>query len=130
MNIDLIRESRIIDEREIFCRIQISYSELGKVLRIASGMTATAGVDGIIGINDNTLVCYELTLFHGKPEREVFRLPFDKIISFELKKGIFGLSHVLFVQTEKRRYKLVATLGKKAQMDLIYNTLTNEKNKK
>jgi len=130
MNIDLIREARVMDDREIFCRIQISYSELGKVLRIASGMTATAGVDGIIGINENTLVCYELTLFRGKPEREVFRLPFEKINSIELKKGIFGFSHILFVQTEKRRYKLVATLRKKALMELIYNTIMNERNKK
>ena len=127
MNIDLIKEARIMDEREIYCRIQISYSELGKMLRIASGMTATAGVDGVVGINENTLVCYELTMFGGKPAREVFRLPFESILSIELRKGLLGLSYILFVQNEKRRYKLVATLGKKQQLEKLYQTIKNEK---
>ena len=127
MNIDLFKEARIMDDRELYCRIQISYSELGKMLRIASGMTATAGVDGIVGINENTVVCYELTLFGGKPAREVFRVPFESILRIELRKGLLGLSHNLFVQTEKRRYKLVATLGKKQQLEALYQAIKNEK---
>lgn len=120
MNIDLLRDLRIIDSRDLYCRVQVSYSELGKVLRIASGMTATAGVDAILGINEEKLVCYELTLFKSNPSREVFRIPIKDIKSVELEKGFFGLSYVMFVSTEKRKYKLVATLSKKVQLDAVY----------
>jgi len=120
MNIDLLRDLRIIDGRDLYCRVQISYSELGKVLRIASGMTATAGVDAILGINEESLVCFELTIFKSKPSREVFRIPIIDIKSVNLEKGFFGLSYVMFVITEKRKYKLVSTLSKKNQLDAIY----------
>lgn len=123
MNIDLLREHQIIDERNLFCKIQISYSELGKMLRIASGMTATAGVDGVVGIYESALVCYELTLFSSKPSSLVFRIPFDKIQSIESKKGFLGLNYQLIVSDGNRRYKLVGTTGKKQMIQNIFNSI-------
>lgn len=125
MNIDLLKDRQIIDERNLFCRIQISYSELGKMLRIASGMTATAGVDGVVGIYDSTIVCYELALFSAKPTNEVFRIPFEKIQSIDYRKGLLGLNYQLIVSDGNRRYKLVGTMGKKLLLEEIFNTVKN-----
>ncbi len=120
MNIDLFKEDRIIDERNLFCKIQISYSELGKIVRIASGMTSTAGVDGIVGIYDDELVCYELALFSKKPTQKVFRISFIDIKTIEFKKGVLGLNYQLFVSDGNRRYKLVSTIGNRPNIEAIY----------
>lgn len=130
MNIDLLKEDRIIDEQNLFCKIQISYSELGKILRIASGMTSTAGVDGVVGIYDHELVCHELTLFTGKISHKVFRLPFEEIDTIEFKKGMLGLNYQLIVSDKKRKYKLVSTVGRKIMLEEIYQKIINEKNTK
>jgi len=122
VNIELLKEARICDVRELTCRVQISYSDIGKAIRIASGIPTSAGMDGILGIYEDSLVCYELSLFNTKPTKEVFRLPFKEIKNHELKKGFLGLSYVMQVETENRRYKLVATLSKKTQLEAIMAT--------
>lgn len=127
MNIDLLKEERIVDEHNLFCKIQISYSELGKILRIASGMTSTAGIDGVIGIYDHELVCHELTLFTGKISHKVFRLPFEEIDSIEFKKGMLGLNYQLIVSDKKRKYKIVSTIGRKNILEQIYQKVKNDK---
>jgi hypothetical protein len=120
MNTELLKELRIIDSRYFFCRVRKSYTELGKNLRIATGLNATSGVDSILGIFEDKLVCFEMALFNSNPSREVFRIPIKDIISVELEKGFFGWSYVMFVSTDKRKYKLVASLRKKVLLDAIY----------
>jgi hypothetical protein len=119
MNINRFKDARVCDHRELLCRVQISYTELGKVLRITSGMTATAGVDGMLGINEDRLVCFELTLFGGKPLNEVFRLPISEVKNIEIHQGFLGLSQIMMVETTKRRYKLVASPNKRPMLDAI-----------
>ncbi len=119
MNIELLKEARICDVRDLTCRVQISYSDIGKAMRIASGIPTSAGIDGILGVFEEQLVCFELSLFNTKPTKEVFRLNFNEIKNHELKKGFLGLSYLMIVDTESRRYKLIATLSKKTQLEAI-----------
>ncbi|MBU1144862.1 MAG: hypothetical protein KJ971_03265 [Firmicutes bacterium] len=120
---DLLKQEKIIDDRGLYSKIQIVYSEYAKVLKVASGMTTSAGQDGYIGVYENSLVCFEHSLIGGKPTKEVFRVPFENILEHELRKGFLGLSFVLLIKTNERKYKLVATLTRKQQIQAIEDAI-------
>jgi hypothetical protein len=117
--LELLKKDKIVDERGIYSRIQISYSDVGKVMRLAVGITTTAGTDGYLGVCGNELVCYEMTLFGAKPSNQVFRLTKEAILEMEMKKGPFGLSHLILVRTADKKYKLVGTLSRRVQLEAI-----------
>ena len=127
MNVDLLKEHRISDDRNLFCKIQISYSELGKISRITNGMTSTAGVEGVVGLYESEVVGYQVTLFSNKPSLKIFRIAFSSIESIEMKKGVFGLNYHLIIADEQRRYKLVTSRHNKFLLEKIYETIQKEK---
>lgn len=121
--LELLKQEKIVDERGIYSRIAISYSDIGKVISLAAGFSTGAGIDGYLGVCGNELVCTEMTLFGAKPSKLVFRLAKEAILEIEMKKGPLGLSHVILVRSAERRYKLVGTLSRGPQLEAIMKAI-------
>lgn len=121
--IERLKEAKIVDDRVLFAKIQVVFSEFGKVLRVASGMQTTAGTDAYLGIYEDELVCYEQSLFGGKPTKEIFRTKLSDISSVEFRKGFLGLSYVLKLRIGERPIKLISTLSRKLQVEAILDEI-------
>jgi len=120
--IGLLKEAKIIDNKELFAKVNIIYSEFGQALRIMSGST-NAGVEGYIGVNEGHLVLFENTLFGGKPKREVFYVPLDQVELVSLKNGLFNITKVLRIKIGAQHYKLTPPGKYKNQIEEIANLL-------
>ena len=101
----LLKESKIVDNSELFARVSIIYSEAYQAIAAMSGRTAQ-GQDGYCGVCDNNLVLFENTLFGGKPKTEVFRIPLTDIESHTLKNNLFGITKSLRVKVRGKKYKI------------------------
>ena len=104
--LELAKEVKLIDEKELFSKVVISYSEISKGLNVAFGNMQGAGTDGFVGIYKDQLVCFESNLLGTKPTKERFRMSFEFIKSHEIKKGFMGLNNQFVITTEKDRFKL------------------------
>lgn len=101
----LLKTAKIIDNSELFSRVQIIYSEVAQVLSALNGRAAQ-GVDGYVGVCENHLVLFENTLFGGKPKAEIFRVPLDQIDDHSIKNNLFGITKSLRVKIQGKKFKL------------------------
>ena len=100
------KELQLTDERELLCKVVISYSNLRKTVNAVFGRNQNAGTDGFLGIFKNQLVCFASNMFGTKPDKERFRISFELILSHEIKKGFLGLNNQYLVANATDRFKL------------------------
>jgi hypothetical protein len=114
--IELAKDLKLCDQRELVARVVISYSTTAKILNAAFTRNQRAGHDGFVGIHNEELVCFESNMFGTKPSREYFRIPFAEIKSHSMKKGFLGLSNIWLVQDDRKTHKFYVT---KKRLDII-----------
>ncbi len=124
--ISLAKELKITDDRELFAKVVVSYSEMSKALNIAFGQTTGAGSDGFIGVYKDQLVCYTANTLGTKPVKERARISFEFIESHEIKKGALGLNNQFLIKTSTHQLKLYFR-GKRKEMIEAINQAISKK---
>jgi hypothetical protein len=104
--INLAKELKLADQRELVAKVVISYSNLSKALNVAFSNTQGAGTDGFVGIYQDQLVCFDANLLGTKPHKERFRMSFEFIRAHTIKKGFLGLNNQFLIETDTDRFKL------------------------
>ena len=113
------KELQLTDERELLCKVVISYSNLRKTVNVVFGRNQNAGTDGFLGIFKNQLVCFASNMFGTKPDKERFRISFELILSHEIKKGFLGLNNQYLIATGTDRFKLYFRKKRLAMIEAI-----------
>jgi len=121
--IQLLNESRIIDQQGLFARVNIIYSEAAQVMSALVSNYQSQGTPGVIGIFNDYLVLYDLATFSPKPKNEIFRVPLNQIEFVSLKPTLFNISKILRIKVENKKLKLVAPGKYKYSLETIANRL-------
>jgi hypothetical protein len=125
--LELALSLELTDERQLFSKVIVSYSNLTKGLNVAFGSTQGAGTDGFIGIFKDQLVCYDANFLGSKPNKERFRISFEFIKESEIKKGFLGLSQQFIVKTELDMFKFYVTKKRLNMIEKMNNEILNSR---
>lgn len=114
--LQLAKELKITDQRELFTKVVVSFSTMSKALNVAFGNTQGAGTDGFLGVYQDELVCFDANLMGTKPNKERFRISIEFIRSHAIKKGFLGIKLEFIVKTDHDHFKFYVS---KKQLSIL-----------
>lgn len=122
----MLREAGIIDNAELYALVSIIYSETAQAIGMAFGAMGygSQGRPGYLGVCANQLVLFENDMMLGrKPKTEVFRAPFEVVEFISFKKGGFGLTRILRIKIEGKKFKITAAGKNKENLERMASLL-------